>query len=441
MEHLIQKRRRLSAVRMELSRSITETTKKQLAKLVGIDSAHIIQIGTPLDLSFVFLLQKWLKEENNSTHLFYKRRLAKNPACFDMRRKLIPQIEEKDKLVAYPFHSMKAFLELLNEAANDKSVVSIKMTLYRVAYKSKIIEALIEAAENGKEVVVVVELRARFDESNNIEMSRLLEEAGCQIVYGLGNFKVHSKLCLITKKTEEGFSYITQIGTGNYNEKTSTLYTDLSLMTSNQNIGTEVAKIFSTLMKGETVNETEHLLVAPNCLQNKIIKFIDDEIQKVKNGGSGYVGIKINSLTDKAIIDKLIEASQSGVKIQLIIRGICCLIPGIKGFTENISVISIVGRYLEHSRIYRFGKGDEEKIFISSADFMTRNTIRRVEVAVPIYDEDARTKIKHIFDTCIKDDVKGKELLPSGNYANRKINQTPVNSQETFFEEVYKCLM
>lgn len=441
MEHLIKKRRRLSAVRMELSRPINDSTKKQLAKLVGIENEHIINVGTPLDLSFVFLLQKWLKKENPDIHLFYKRRLPRNPQCFDMRKKLIPQIEEKDKLVAYPFHSMKAFLEMLHEAANDKNVVSIKMTLYRVAYKSKIIEALVEAAENGKEVVVVVELRARFDESNNIEMSRLLEDAGCQIVYGLGSFKVHSKLCLITKKTKNGFSYITQIGTGNYNEKTSELYTDLSLMTANQNIGSEVAKVFLALMKGETVAETEHLLVAPNCLQNKILKFIDDEIQKIKNGGSGYVGIKINSLTDKDIIDKLIEASQWGVKIQLIIRGICCLIPGIEGFTENISVVSIVGRYLEHSRIYRFGQGNDEKIYISSADFMTRNTIRRVEVAVPIYDEEARSKIKHIFDTCIIDDAKGRELKSSGKYEFRKINENPVNSQEYFFEEVYKCLM
>lgn len=441
MKHLIQKRRRLSAVRMELSRPINDSTKKQLAKLVGIENDHIINVGTPLDLSFVFLLQKWLKKENQNVHLFYKKRLSKNPQCFNMRKKLIPQIEEKDKLIAYPFHNMKAFLGMLHEAANNENVVSIKMTLYRVADKSKIIEALVEAAENGKEVVVVVELRARFDESNNIEMSRLLEEAGCQIVYGLGNYKVHSKLCLITKKTENGFSYITQIGTGNYNEKTSELYTDLSLMTANQNIGSEVAKIFSTLMKGETVTETEHLLVAPNCLQNKILQFIDEEIQKAKNGGSGYVGIKINSLTDKLIIDKLIEASQNGVKIQLIIRGICCLVPEIKDFTENISVISIVGRYLEHSRIYRFGQGQQEKIFISSADFMTRNTIRRVEVAVPVYDEDARTKIKHIFDICENDDMKGRELKSSGEYVNRKINENPVNSQEYFFEEVYKCLM
>lgn len=434
MEHLIQKRRRLSAVRMELSRSINENTKKQLAKLVGIETDHVIEIGTPLDLSFISLLQKWLKN-NSPANLFYKKRLAKIPDCFDMRKKIIPQVEERDKLAAYPFHSMKPFLTMLHEAANDENVVSIKMTLYRVAYKSKIIEALIEAAENGKEVVVVVELRARFDESNNIEMSRLLEDAGCQIVYGLGNFKVHSKLCLITKKTDYGFSYITQIGTGNYNEKTSELYTDLSLMTANQKIGMEVAKVFSTLLKGETVSETEHLLVAPKCLQNKIIQFIEDEIQKVKNGGSGYVGIKINSLTDKTIIDKLIEASQSGVKIQLIIRGICCLVPGIKDFTENISVISIVGRYLEHSRIYRFGQGDCEKIFISSADFMTRNTVRRVEVAVPIYDEDVRTKIKHIFDTCVKDDAKGRELNSQGIYEKRKINETPVNSQEILMKD------
>ena len=330
---------------------------------------------TPLDLSFVFALQTYLRDK---PELFYEKRSPRLSPALNLKENLFNQIEKKDVLLSYPYESMKPFLQLLQEAAEDESVVSIKMTLYRVAERSKIIDTLIEAAENGKEVVVLVELRARFDEANNIEMSHRLEDAGCQILYGLGDYKVHSKLCLITRKTETGFAYITQIGTGNYNEKTSRLYTDLSLITARQSIGAEAAEIFTALQKGEVVEHTNELLVAPKCLQNKVVDMIDAEIEKVKQGSTGYVGVKINSLTDKVLIDKMIEASQAGVKIDLIVRGICCLKPGVKGMTENIHVISVVGRFLEHSRIYRFGRGDEEKIYIASADFMTRNTVRPV---------------------------------------------------------------
>lgn len=283
-----------------------------------------------------------------------------------------------------------------------------------------------------------MELRARFDEANNIEMSHRLEEAGCQILYGLGNYKVHSKLCLITRKTEDGFSYITQIGTGNYNEKTARLYTDLSLITAKQSIGAETAMVFTALQKGEIVEEVKELLVAPACLQNRIIDMIDYEIEKVKNKKDGYIGLKFNSLTDKTLIKKLIEASQVGVKIELIIRGICCLKPGIAGITENIRVISIVGRYLEHSRIYIFGQKDDEKIYISSADLMTRNTLRRVEVAVPIYDEDIKHRIRNMFDIMMRDDKKGKEQNSSGIYCERLINTPKIDSQEYFYQEAYK---
>lgn len=361
----------------------------------------------------------------------------RSPAL-DLKRSIFEQIEEKDVLLSYPYESMKPFIQLLQEAADDDSVVSIKMTLYRVAERSKIIDTLIEAAENGKEVVVTVELRARFDEANNIEMSHRLEEAGCQILYGLGNYKVHSKLCLITRKTEDGFSYITQIGTGNYNEKTARLYTDLSLITAKQSIGAETAMVFTALQKGEIVEEVKELLVAPACLQNRIIDMIDYEIEKVKNKKDGYIGLKFNSLTDKTLIKKLIEASQVGVKIELIIRGICCLKPGIAGITENIRVISIVGRYLEHSRIYIFGQKDDEKIYISSADLMTRNTLRRVEVAVPIYDEDIKHRIRNMFDIMMRDDKKGKEQNSSGIYCERLINTPKIDSQEYFYQEAYK---
>ena len=271
-------------------------------------------------------------------------------------------------------------------------------------------------------------------------MSHRLEDAGCQILYGLGDYKVHSKLCLITKKKGDGFEYITQIGTGNYNEKTSRLYTDLSLITANQEIGADASRVFMALQRGETVSDgdVKHLLVAPKCLQNKIVDMIDEQIANKNAGKPAYIGVKINSLTDKVLIDKLIDASQAGVKVELIVRGICCVKPQVEGATENITVISVVGRYLEHSRIYRFGVGDDEKIYIASADFMTRNTVRRVEVATPVYDAHAKDKIRHIFDTIMTDDEKGKELCADGEYVDRKINSTPIDSQEQFFEEAYK---
>lgn len=356
-----------------------------------------------------------------------------------MNEKIIPQIEKKDVVLSYPFESMRPFISMLEEAASDPTVVSIKMTLYRVADRSKIVETLIEAAENGKEVIVLVELRARFDEANNIEMSKRLEEAGCQLLYGLGDYKVHSKLCLITRSVNNTFSYITQIGTGNYNEKTSRLYTDLSLITANQEIGADAAAVFAALQKGETVDSSNQLLVAPNCLQNRILSMIDEQIDKAKNGQDGYVGVKINSLTDKLIIEKLIEASQAGVKIDLEVRGICCIKPGVKGYTDNIRVVSVVGRFLEHSRIYRFGRGDDQKIYIASADFMTRNTTRRVEVAAPVLDKHCQERIIHIFDLIMQDDEKGKEQNSDGVYCDRHINNPKIDSQETLYEESYEA--
>lgn len=438
MEHLIKRRTRLSPVRLELSNEINNKAKAEVAKYLDIDVSHIIKVNTPLDMSFVFQLQNYLRDKQE---LFYDKRSPQMPACLNYKESILEQVSKKDVLLSYPFESMKPFLKLLHEAAEDPSVVSIKMTLYRVADRSKVIEALVEAAENGKEVVVLVELRARFDESNNIEMSRRLEDAGCRIIYGLGQYKVHSKLCLITRNLPEGISYITQVGTGNYNEKTSRLYTDLSLITSNFEIGAEAAGVFQSLLLGETLEESKHLLVAPNCLQNKVLEMIDEEIEKVKNGGEGYIGFKINSLTDKVIIQKIIEASQAGVKVELIVRGICCLKPGVEGFTENVTVISVVGRFLEHSRIYRFGKGEGERIYIASADFMTRNTVRRVEVAAPVYEEELKERLKHIFDTIMIDDEKGKEQNSAGLYEDREINEEKVNSQEVFYEEVYEALV
>ena len=370
--------------------------------------------------------------------LFFEKRIPQPSPEFDLEKPILPQIKEKDKLLSYPFESMKPFLRMLHEAANDKSVIAIKMTLYRLARQSKVVEALIEAAENGKEVFVMIELKARFDEENNIEWSRRLEEAGCRVVYGLDGYKVHSKLCLITRKTDAGVEYYTQIGTGNYNEKTSRLYTDLSYMTSRVEIGLEAADVFQALDKGETVKETSHLLVAPNCLQNKVLTMIEEEIHRAKAGEEAYVGIKMNSLTDKKIIDKLISASEAGVKIDMVIRGINCLIPQVPGKTDNIRVVSIVGRFLEHSRIYIFGCGERKKIYIASADFMTRNTVRRVEVAAPIYDTDIAQRLEEMFITMLSDNQKAREEDGEGNYhLVYRQEDTPLNSQELFYEAAY----
>lgn len=436
MENLIKERKRMNPVRMEFTGTLNKKMMHALCKTIHVEKEHVFRSEVPLDLSFVFAIQSYLKN-TNAGELFYPRRTPRPTPQLNDKESLIPQILEKDVLLSYPFESMKSFINLLYEAAEDESVVSIKMTLYRLANKSQIVDALVEAAENGKEVVVLVELRARFDEENNIEYSRKLEEAGCRVIYGLNGYKVHSKLCLISRKTEQGVSYVTQIGTGNYNEKTSALYTDLSLITGNQEIGKEAAEVFAALLRGETVEETHLLLVAPKCLQNKVLDMIEEEIQHVKNGEEGYIGIKINSLTDKVIISKLVEASQAGVKIEMIVRGICCLIPGVKGYTENITVISIVGRFLEHSRIYRFGTKERENVYIASADFMTRNTLRRVEVAAPVLDERLKNQLDWMFETMMKDDEKGKCLTEKGIYVDRNLHVQKLNSQECFYEVAY----
>ncbi len=436
MENLVKKRKRMNPVRLELSRSINKKFIGEICKYVKIDRKHVFMSGVPLDMSYVFSIQNYLKVHGNED-LFYRKRSPRMTSQLKEREKMIPQIEKKDVLLSFPFESIKPFTSLLREAASDESVVSIKMTLYRLASRSQIVDALLEAVENGKEVVVVVELRASFDEESNIEYSRKLEEAGCRVIYGLDGYKVHSKLCLITRKTSEGLAYITQIGTGNYNEKTSTLYTDLSLITANPGIGREAAEVFACLLRGEFIEETRLLMVAPKCLQNKVLDLIDKEIECARNGQEAYIGIKINSLTDKDIIEKLVEASQAGVRIEMIVRGICCLIPQVKGYTENIKVVSIVGRFLEHSRIYRFGSPDREKVYIASADFMTRNTLRRVEVAAPVLDEKIRKQIDWMFDTMMNDDEKGKIMDSDGNYLDRNLNREKVNSQELFYERTY----
>lgn len=434
MVGIIKQRKKLAPIRLELSREMDSYGISLLCDYLELGKNHVFKTSTPLDLSFVFQIQDLLRKK---TELFFSKRTSQKSDQFQEGRSIIEQIKEEDKLLSYPYESIRPFLHLLNEAAEDKDVVSIKMTLYRVAKQSKVVEALIEAAENGKEVVVLVELRARFDEENNIEWSRRLENAGCQVIYGLDGYKVHSKLCLITRKTDKQIEYITQIGTGNYNEKTSRLYTDLSLMTSNVDIGIEASNVFQALAKGEVIEKSEHLLVAPKCLQNKVLEMLDEEIAHAKNGEEAYAGFKLNSLTDKKIIDKLIEASSAGVKIDMIIRGICCLIPGIEGKTDNIRIISIVGRFLEHSRIYIFGSGDRRKYYIASADFMTRNTVRRVEVAAPVYAEHLKEKLQNMFDIMLNDNQKARQLYPDGTYRRVENDQKPLNSQEKFYAMAY----
>ena len=438
MVQLIKRRKRLAPVRLELSRELDGIIIDTLCRYMDVPREYVFQSATPLDLSFLFGIQDFLRQRSE---LFYQKRIPQKSPSFVSGRPILAQIREKDKLLSYPYESMRPFLEMLTEAANDDSVVSIKMTLYRVAKQSKVVEALCEAAENGKDVLVLVELKARFDEENNIEWSRRLEEAGCNVIYGLDGYKVHSKLCLITRREELGVAYYTQIGTGNYNEKTARLYTDLCLMTADHDIGEEANAVFNALAKGETVHETRRLLVAPHCLQNKVLAMMDDEIRRARAGEEAYIGVKINSLTDKAIIDKLIEASCAGVKIELVVRGICCLIAGVPEATENIRVVSIVGRFLEHSRIYIFGRGERAKVYIASADFMTRNTLRRVEVASPVMDADIRARILAMFDTMLRDNMQAREMDAQGQYHRLTPGESePLSSQEYFFKQAYDAV-
>ena len=434
MEDLMKQRKKLSPVRIDLSREMDETVVDALCRYLDVTPDRVFRSEAPLDVSFVFQVQDLLRR---NTELFYEKRVPQKSPEFKDGQSILKQITQEDKMLSYPYDSIRPFLKMLTEAAEDDSVISIKMTLYRLAKQSKVIEALCEAAENGKEVVVLVELRARFDEENNIRWSRMLEEAGCQIIYGLEHYKVHSKLCLITRRGENGIQYITQIGTGNYNEKTARLYTDLSLMTANEQIGMDAARVFQALAKGEVVEDMEHLLVAPKCLQSKVIEKIEEQIQKQKNGETAYIGLKMNSLTDKRIIDKLIDASKAGVKIDMIVRGICCLIPGVEGEIENIHVISVVGRFLEHSRIYIFGKGEEAQYYIGSADFMTRNTVKRVEVAAPVYSERLKKRLQDLFDLMLSDNKKARKEDTKGTYSVVECKGQPINSQELLYQEAY----
>lgn len=434
VERMIATRKRMGAIKLEYNGKNNASLISAICDYLDLPKKYAFLSNAPLDFGFLGTISDML---SNNKELFYRTRVPQLSPDVKEEKSVISQIQKKDIFLSYPYDSMRPFLRLLTEAANDPDVVSIRITLYRMAKISQVVSTLCQAAENGKDVMALVELRARFDEANNVDQSRELESSGCRVIYGLDNCKVHSKLCLITRKSSKGIQYITQIGTGNYNEKTARLYTDYSLMTANQAIGKEAANIFSQLAIGETVKSTKKLLVAPNCLQNKIVEKIDQQIALSKAGKKAYIGFKLNSLTDKVIIDKLIEASKEGVKIQMLVRGICCLVTGVQGFTDNIEVYSIVGRYLEHGRIYIFG-ADKKEVYIASADMMTRNTTRRVEVGVPILDEGIRNRLLESFKTMLKDTCKLRVQQSDGKYVKVKSDESHFNSQEFFAENSYK---
>lgn len=435
MSELVKKRKKLQPVRLELHGKPSGDIVEIIAKTLRIKDNFIFRQSAPLDMGFISSLERRLEKQEE---LFFKPLTPQRSPEIDAQKPIIGQIKQRDIMLSYPYENINHFIKLLDEAADNPDVVSIKITLYRVARDSKIINALIRAAENGKDVLALVELRARFDEENNIGWSKQLEEAGVNVIYGLDELKVHSKLLLITLRDGNDISYITQVGTGNYNERTSKLYTDLTLMTADRDFGSDASVVFNALTVGNTVETTNKLLVAPKGLKSRIVELIDNEITYADKG---YIGIKMNSLTDKDIIRKLAEASRAGVKIELVVRGICCLVAGIEGDTENIRVISIVGRFLEHSRIYIFGRDERRRVYISSADFMTRNTERRVEVAAPVLDRRLADRITTMFETMLRDNVKAREQGNDGKYRHvkRGEGEPELNSQLYFYNEAYKA--
>ncbi len=431
VKKLLKKRAVMAIVRLEIGNVISETFMKELTRMICVEKRQIYTDTTPLDMKYVFELVDKLPERLNKP-LSYVPYVPEWPADIDRHVSMIRQIQQKDRLLFFPFDSVEPFIKLLNEAADREDVISIKITIYRLASSSKIVRTLCRAAENGKEVVVLMELRARFDEENNIAWSAMLEEAGCKVIYGLENFKCHSKICLITLKEKGRYKYITQIGTGNYNEKTNAMYTDLSMMTGREEVGEDGTEFFRNMLTGNLDGKYSELLVAPNGIKKALIKYIDREIEK---GEEGYICMKVNSVTDRDIIDKLAEASKAGVEIQMIVRGICCIRAGIPGETDRISVTSIVGRYLEHARIYCFGRGSDPNIYISSADLMTRNLSRRVEIAAPVYDDEIKRQLIYILSVQLNDKAKASFMQPDGSYV-RKCEGDPSSpdSQQEFMD-------
>ena len=434
VEELLKQRHKQNAVRIQFSREVQEETRNYLCQKLNLTERETMIEEAPLDLSFCFERFDGL-EENPA--LLYKPHCALQPAIIDRNRSIIEQIARTgDILLAYPYHSMRPFLDLIEQAATHPDVVSIKITLYRVAAQSRIVNALMRAAENGKEVLVLVELRARFDEQHNIDCSKKLEEAGCTVIYGMEHFKVHTKLMVMTLRRHGKIQYITQIGTGNYNEKTAALYTDLSLITANREIGREAVEVFKHLALGQFVQHTRYLLVAPDYMKQPLSDLIDRETALAKQGKEARIILKINSLSHKELIDKLLTASQAGVKVILLVRGICCLQAGIPGISENIQIHSIVGRYLEHSRIYSFGVGERQKLYIGSADWMTRNMDCRVEAAVEILDKNVKQTLNEMLELYLQDNQKRRTMDLHGNYRKPEYgdNEPAIDSQTALFD-------
>ena len=415
MKRILKKRARLAPVRLETERELSDTVESLLLDKLNLKKHQVYTTSVPLDLSFTWGIEKHLPEKKRAA-LTYAPFTPQWPACLDRTRPVMDQVMEGDVLLSYPYESMDPFVQLLREASRDPRVISIKITLYRLARQSHLAEALIDAAEAGKEVTALFELRARFDESNNIEWSQRFEEAGCNVIYGFRDYKVHSKICCITLQTDNGLTHITQLGTGNYNEKTAKLYTDLSLITTSPSIGRDAMEFFRNMALENVSDNYDVLWVAPLQVKPLILKNIDEQIELAHSGKPCGLFFKANSVTDKDIIDKIAEASQAGVKTTMLVRGISCLVPGVEGYTENVRVVSIVGRMLEHSRIYGFGAHDDMKIYLASADLMTRNMEKRVEIAWPILNEALRDRIISYIDISLTDTAKLRELLPNRSY-------------------------
>ena len=430
MQETLHKRRRLAAVRLEVAYAMSKEMEQLLCEKLHLTPKQIFRTKVPMKLGHIFSIIG--KLPNNMRKSLVDEPFAPQSAKMVQEKDVMKQVKKKDVLLSYPYENMEPFLQLIKEASVDPNVLTIKITIYRLAQKARLVEYLCAAAENGKEVTVLIELRARFDEQNNIDWSERLEEAGCRVLYGFEGYKVHSKICQITYRNRNEINYITQIGTGNYNEKTAAMYTDVSLMTANKEIGEDASAFFKNMAIGNLEGDYKHLLVAPVSLKSSVLDLIDREIEK---GSEGRIIMKMNSVTDIDFIQKIAKASQAGVKIDLIVRGICCILPEVEGYTDNLKVTSIVGRYLEHARIFSFGTGEEQKLYIGSADMMTRNTEKRVEVACPVYDKDVKDILNHMLDVMLADNVKARRMLSNGCYIPKPKEGEEINTQEIFMRE------
>ena len=438
MQNTLHKRRRMAVVRLETAEKLSAKMQEYFCEKFKITPAQIFRTKMPMKLDYMFSIAGNLPESMKRSLVYEP--FSPQKSAHVQEGSMLKQVKKQDILLFYPYESMDPFLKLIKDASADPNVMTIKITIYRLAKKARLVEYLCAAAENGKEVPVLIELRARFDEQNNIDWSERLEEAGCRVIYGFDGYKVHSKICLITYRNRNEIQYITQVGTGNYNEKTAAMYTDLSLMTADPRIGQDAAEFFKNMSIGNLQGSYQYLIVSPVSLKSSILQMMDEEIRK---GKDGRIVMKMNSVTDVDFIRKVSEASCAGVRVDLIVRGICCILPGVPEYTENVRVMSVVGRYLEHPRIFSFGTGKEQKIYIGSADMMTRNTEKRVEVACPVLDEQIRRQINHDLKVMLSDNVKARVMQKDGTYTKRKLKDESsgkmIDSQAVFMEEALKA--